>query len=360
MELRAIPNGRRRGPRPVIAVVVPAFRTEPHIRGVLATIPEFVSLVVVVDDGSPDRTADIVATMRARDPRIVLHRHEHNQGVGAAVLAGYRIAADRGADIIVKMDGDGQMDPAHLARLVDPIVRGRADYAKGNRFLHARELVAMPFVRRVGNLGLSFFTKLASGYWSVFDPTNGYTAIHARALAVLETDRLARRYFFETSMLIELGVAGAVVKDVPMPARYGNEVSSLSVRRVLREFPPRLVRGCLRRIWMQHYLRDFTALAMLASVGLVLAACGTAWGAAWWIASSRSGVTASTGTVMLAVLPLILGVQCLLHALLLDLQNEPRRPLHREAAEAVELAARYDEGPDAETVSGQAEGRRAA
>jgi dolichol-phosphate mannosyltransferase len=357
MELRVSPTGRRPAARPVIAVVVPAFRTERHIREVLATVPGFVSLVVVVDDRSPDRTADIVTAMQARDPRIVLHRHDHNQGVGGAVLSGYRIAAERGADIIVKMDGDGQMDPSQLGRLVDPVARGRADYAKGNRFLHARQLVAMPFVRRVGNLGLSFFTKLASGYWGVFDPTNGYTAIHVRALAAIDTERLARRYFFETSMLIELGVAGAVVKDVPMPARYGDEVSSLSIRRVLREFPPRLVRGCLRRIWMQHFLRDFTALAMLTSVGLVLAACGAAWGAVWWIVSWRTGVTASTGTVMLAVLPLMLGVQCLLHALLLDLQNEPRRPLHRDAAGDAGIAAWQDDAAEAGRLPGD---RRAA
>lgn len=347
-------------PVPFIAVVVPAFRTERQIRQVLATIPACVSLVVVVDDRSPDRTAAIAREMQAADPRIRLHRHDRNEGVGGAVLSGYRIASEHGAEIIVKMDGDGQMDATHLGRLVDPIVRGRADYAKGNRFLHTRHLHAMPFVRRLGNLGLSFLTKLASGYWSIFDPTNGYTAIHTRALAALDTDRLARRYFFETSMLIELGVAGAVVKDVPMPARYGDEVSSLSIGAALREFPPRLIRGCMRRIWMQHFLRDFTALALLLVAGLPLVGFGIAWGGAWWIASWRSGVTASTGTVMLAVLPLILGVQCLLHALLLDLQNVPRRAIHREAVRSPWLAAGTGRKPDSATIPTEVGVRRAA
>lgn len=317
------------GPASALAVVIPAFRTERHIRRVLETIPREVALVVVVDDMSPDGTGRIVEELRRSDDRIVLHRHEQNQGVGGAVTSGYRIALEHGARIIVKMDGDGQMDPGHLGRLVDPIVRGRADYTKGNRFLHATELGSMPPTRRLGNLALSFLTKIASGYWNVFDPTNGYTAIHAEALAAIDTARLGRRYFFETSMLIELGVAGAVVQDVAIPARYGDERSSLSITKTLWEFPPKLVRGCLRRTWSQNFLRDFTALALLLSAGLMMVAAGGLWGLAWWWRSWRTGIPASTGTVMLAVLPLILGVQCLLQALVLDLQAVPRVPLQR-------------------------------
>lgn len=321
-------------PEPTLAVVVPAFRTERHIRGVLETIPPEVAIVVVVDDRSPDGTASIVEDLKRSDDRIVLHRHEQNQGVGGAVTSGYRIALEHGARIIVKMDGDGQMDPGHLGRLVDPIVCGRADYTKGNRFLHAAELGSMPPARRFGNLALSFLTKIASGYWNVFDPTNGYTAIHADALSAIDTGRLGKRYFFETSMLIELGVAGAVVQDVAIPARYGDERSSLSITKTLWEFPPKLVRGCLRRTWSQNFLRDFTALALLLTAGLAMVAAGSAWGAAWWWRSWRTGIPASTGTVMLAVLPLILGVQCLLQALVLDLQAVPRVPLQRRARQA--------------------------
>lgn len=313
----------------ILAVVVPAFRTERHIREVLTTMPPAVSLIIVVDDWSPDGTAAIVSELQATDERIVFHRHEHNQGVGGAMTSGYRIALEHGADIIAKMDGDGQMDPGQLERLVDPIVQGRADYTKGNRFLHAAELGAMPPVRRIGNLALSFLTKIATGYWSIFDPTNGYTAIHAEALAAVDTSRLEKRYFFETSMLIELGVAGAVVMDVPIPALYGSEQSSLSITKTLWEFPPKLARGCLRRVWCQHFLRDFTPLALLLSAGVSMVLIGGLWGAVWWWWSWRTGLPASTGTVMLAVLPLILGVQCLLQALTLDLQAVPRKPIQR-------------------------------
>lgn len=347
-------------PGPTLAVVIPAFRTERHIRGVLTTIPPEISLVVVVDDRSPDGTGGIVEELQRSDDRIVLHRHEHNQGVGGAVTSGYRIALEHGARIIVKMDGDGQMDPGHLGRLVDPIVRGRADYTKGNRFLHAAELGSMPPARRIGNLALSFLTKIASGYWNVFDPTNGYTAIHAEALAAIDTARLGKRYFFETSMLIELGVAGAVVQDVAIPARYGDERSSLSITKTLWEFPPKLVRGCLRRTWSQHFLRDFTALALLLSAGLVMVAAGSAWGVAWWWRSWRTGIPASTGTVMLAVLPLILGVQCLLQALVLDLQAVPRVPLQRRARPRERMPAELRAFPPS-TAAPTTEGfRRAA
>lgn len=324
----------------VVAVVIPAFRTERHIRDVVTTIPAAASLIIVVDDQSPDRTAMIVSELQCRDDRIVLHRHEFNEGVGGAMCSGYRIALQHGADIIVKMDGDGQMDSSQLGRLIAPIVRGRADYTKGNRFLHATELGSMPATRRIGNLALSFLTKIASGYWNVFDPTNGYTAIHAAALARLDINRLGRRYFFETSMLIELGVVGAVVRDVPMPARYGDERSGLSLVKTVWDFPPKLLRGWLRRTWSRHFLRDFTPLALLLAVGLAQVAAGSAWGAAWWWRSWRTGIPASTGTVMLAVLPLILGAQCLLHALLLDVEAVPRKPLQRSARARARLRSR--------------------
>src|SRR5437667_7377058 len=210
---------------PVIAVVIPAYKAAGHIEAVLAGIPPLVRHVVVVDDASPDETRKIVE--RSPDPRVRLVVHERNQGVGGAVLTGYDAAIAAGAEIIVKMDADDQMDPAYLWTLVLPIVRGEADYTKGNRFLHSRELDSMPVLRRIGNAGLSFLTKAASGYWNVFDPTNGYTAIHASVVGLLDRERIDRRYFFESSMFLELSLHRAVVCDVYIPARYGNETRSL-------------------------------------------------------------------------------------------------------------------------------------
>lgn len=320
-----------------LAVVIPAYRAERTIAQVLAGIPRFVAMVIVVDDCGGDRTAEVVEEVASRDARVHLLRHSENQGVGGAVLSGYRAAVELGADIIVKMDSDAQMDPAELPGLVRPILYGEADYTKGNRFLHARELRSMPLLRRIGNLGLSFLTKLASGHWGIFDPTNGYTAIHASVLQRIDDRAVSRRYFFESSLLAELGLIRAVVRDVPMPARYGNETSHLSLRKTLLEFPGRLLRCLLRRIWVQYFVRDFGLFAVLFVSGLGLSTFGLTFGIYHWIMAAYRETLTSTGTVMLGVLPLMLGVQFLLQSLLLDVQCVPTEPLQHAISEDAEV-----------------------
>jgi dolichol-phosphate mannosyltransferase len=319
-------------PETQVAVVIPAYRAAAHIAEVLRGIPEFVARIVVVDDCSPDETAAVVQEESRRDPRIRLLRHEENQGVGGAVLTGYAEALRLGAEIVVKMDSDGQMDPVHLPALIAPIARGEADYAKGNRYLHARQLRSMPMMRRVGNLGLSFLTKLASGYWNMFDPTNGYTAIHASLIPLLNKDGIARRYFFESSMLLELSLLRAVVRDVYIPARYGDETSNLSIFKTLRQFPAALAKGFWRRLWIQYFVRDFSIASLYAIAGLCLVVSGAVFGAVHWHSSAQYGVATPTGTVMLAALPVLLGIQLLLQAVSLDIQNQPVHCLHRDAS----------------------------
>jgi dolichol-phosphate mannosyltransferase len=313
-----------------IAVVIPAFQAAQHIRRVIAGMPPFVSHIIVVDDCSSDETAALVAHDATGDPRLVLVRHTVNQGVGGAVLTGYQKALDLGAEIIVKMDADDQMDPAYLLPLIAPILSGEADYTKGNRFLRTRELRAMPVARRIGNLGLSFMTKVASGQWPIFDPTNGYTAIHASIVPLLNQAAIDRRYFFESSMLLELGLLRAVVRDVSIPARYQDEPSYLSKRKAFLEFPRRLLRGFRHRLWLQYFVRDFTGVSAFLVGGLALLLWGVVFGAYHWALSSRIGVATPTGTVMLAVLPVILGIQLLLQATIADIQNAPVCPLHRD------------------------------
>jgi hypothetical protein len=212
--------------------------------------------------------------------------------------------------------------------VVNPIWRGEADYVKGNRFLHARRLKQMPRSRRVGNVCLSFLAKFASGYWSVFDPTNGYVAIHAAVILLLDQERIHPRFFFEQSMLLELGLNRAVVRDVYLPARYGEKVSSLSEKRAAVEFPPLLFAAVLRRWVIQYFVRDFSAVSLFLIAGVLATSFGALWGVYHWYTSARMGVTASTGTVMIAVLPIILGIQLLLQALVMDIQNTPQQPLH--------------------------------
>ncbi len=308
-----------------IAVIVPAYRAEKTIEKVLSGIPPWVNTIYVVDDASQDGTA---ATVRARsDPRVRLLTHEVNLGVGGAMVTGYRHALLEEIDICVKMDADDQMDPTHLPELIEPLVHGRTDYTKGNRFHDTEALQQMPFWRKVGNAGLSFLLKAASGQWHIFDPTNGYTAIHRTALMALDLQKVHPRYFFESSMLTMLGRIGAVVEDVPMPARYGREPSSLSIGRTLVEFPWQCLRYGLHRILWRYFVADFNVVSLFLICGVPLVAFGLGFGLYHWIDSYKRNILTPTGTVMLAVLPLILGFQFLLQALVLDVQQGPRRPL---------------------------------
>jgi dolichol-phosphate mannosyltransferase len=311
---------------PRIVVVIPAYNESQHIAGVIASIPSEVASVIVVDDASHDRTVDVVR--QTADPRVTLIQHDSNQGVGGAVCSGYLRALALGADIVVKVDGDGQMDPSNISRLVSPILHHRADYTKGARFFETRALRQMPIVRLIGNLGLSFVTKLVSGYWNVMDPANGFTAIHRQALEQLPLDTLSRGFFFETDMLIHLYYVQAVVADVQMPAHYGDEQSTLSPLKVLLAFPGKLTQAFIKRILWRYFIQDFTACSLFLVVGMLLFLSGVSFGMVSWILNSMHGLITSAGTVMLAAVPLLLGFQLLLQAMVLDIQNTPKIPIH--------------------------------
>ncbi len=310
-----------------IAAVIPAYRVEREIEAVLQSLPDFIRHIIVVDDASPDRTAELVEQASRRDGRVLLIRHEKNRGVGGAMVTGFRKALELGAQIVVKMDGDGQMDARHLPSLLVPLVRGQADYTKGNRFRDFAALRQMPLIRRLGNMGLGFLTKAATGYWNVFDPTNGYVAIRAEALAQLPLERVDNTYFFETSMLGNLYLLGAVVCELPMPAQYRDEVSSLLIHRVLLEFPLKLFAAFLRRMWLKNFIYDFTMVSVYLLTGLPLLAFGLLFGAVKWIEYARRNVPAPTGTVMLPTLSVLLGIQVLLSAIEFDLGAVPKEPL---------------------------------
>jgi glycosyltransferase involved in cell wall biosynthesis len=263
------------------------------------------------------------------DSRLLVIRHAVNKGVGGAVISGYRAALKAGADIVVKLDGDGQMDPRFILNLVTPIMRGEADYAKGNRFCSFFAVRRMPWSRLAGNAVLSFMTKLSSGYWSLFDPTNGYTAINACALTKLDLKNISERYFFETDMLVHLSNVRAVVADVPMEASYGDEVSNLKIRRIVGEFLIKHFRALIRRIVYQYFMRDFSLASLNLLFGLAMLVAGAAFGAAEWWISIDHGVPATAGTVVIAALPILLGFQLLQTFLGYDINNEPRIPLQK-------------------------------
>lgn len=310
-----------------VAVVIPCFRCKEQLPRVLQRLGPEVHRVYVVDDACPDGTGDWVSA-EVRDPRVTLLRHAQNQGVGGAVVTGYKAALADGADIIVKVDGDGQMDPQLIPRFVAPIAQGRADYAKGNRFFTLDSLRHMPRMRLLGNTGLSFIAKLSTGYWSLFDVTNGYTAVHARVLPYLELDKVSRRYFFETDMLFRLGTLRAAVVDVPMDAVYADEQSNLKILKVLPEFAWRNLSNLGKRVAYSYFLRDMTVASLELLAGLLLLGFGVAFGGWTWLQALRSGVPTPLGTIMLAALPTLVGLQMLLAFINHDVANQPQRALH--------------------------------
>ena len=309
-----------------IAVVLPCYRSRGYVLDVISRIGPEVFLIVAVDDACPDGTGEHINACCA-DPRVEVVRNEQNLGVGGAVIHGYRIALSRGADIVVKIDSDGQMDPALLMRIAHPIVTGRADYAKGNRFFNIEDVRGMPKLRLFGNAGLSFLTKLSSGYWNIFDPTNGYTAIYRVALEMLPLAKIDRCFFFESDMLFRLNIAGAVVIDVPIPASYGDERSNLRVGSAVVPFLLKNLRNFLKRLFYRYYLRDLNIGSLEMLGGTVLLIFGALFGATQWIDSAAEGVTASAGTVMLAGLPILVGVQMILGFFAFDFMAVPKTPL---------------------------------
>lgn len=310
-----------------IGVVIPCFRTRDQVLGVIARIPAAVERIYVIDDACPQNTGDYVSSS-VNDPRITVITHAQNRGVGGATVSGFLAAIADGMEIVVKMDGDGQMDPSLLPHFVRPIEEGRADYTKGNRFFRLDSLRGMPAMRLLGNATLSFVNKLSSGYWDIMDPTNGYVAVHTKVLKLIPLEKLAPRYFFESDLLFRLGTLRAAVLDVPMDAVYGDEVSNLSIGRVALDFPMRYVSRIVKRTFYTYFLRDFNAGTVQFCAGLALVLFGTFWGARHWLLSISTGVVASTGTVMIAALPILLGGHLLISALNFDIGNVPRRALH--------------------------------
>ena len=309
-----------------IAVVIPCYRVGPSLEQLIPAIGPEVSIIYVIDDACPDNS--VSKSLIQLDQRVVLLRNTNNLGVGGAVMRGYAQAMKDGVDIVVKVDGDGQMDPVLIPRFVAPIMRGEADYTKGNRFYELEQIHRMPVLRVIGNAGLSFITKLSSGYWDIFDPTNGYTAIHASVLKKLPLQKISKRYFFESDMLFRLNVIRAVVEDIPMDAKYDSEKSHLKIPFVFFEFIYRHSVNFLRRIFYNYYLRDMSIASIELPIGILMLGFGLIFGLHNWWLSSHGGPATTAGTVMIAAVPLITGMQLILAFLAYDINSVPKLLLH--------------------------------
>ena len=307
-------------------LVVPCYRVRGHILRVIRKAPAWIEGIVCVDDACPENSGDFIEA-EANDPRVKVIRLAKNQGVGGATLAGYAEAVRLGARVLVKVDGDDQMDLAYAAQLVAPILLGEADYAKGNRFTSISHLTTMPTVRVLGNAMLSFLAKLSTGYWNIFDPTNGFTAIEGNVARLVMEKRVSRRFFFETDLLYHLGTLRAVVRDVPMPARYADEVSNLRIGQIVGPFALKHARNFAQRVIGQYFVRDFNAASLQFVFGIAAILFGLIYGLSY-LATREPGMAAPAGVVMMAALPIILGVQLLLQSLNFDVVSQPSRPIH--------------------------------
>jgi glycosyltransferase involved in cell wall biosynthesis len=301
------------------SVVIPAYNEEAFIDGVIKSLPDFVDHIIVVDDCSKDNTFNIAG--KCNDNRVIVLKTPENLGVGGATVTGYKKALELDSDIVVKMDGDGQMLPEYMPQLLDAIIENGYTYSKGNRFIHAESLASMPKHRLFGNILLTFMNKLASGHWHIFDPQNGYTAIRAGALHLLNLNNIHKGYFFENDMLLQLNLHSFRVKDVSIPAKYGEEKSDIKLFNIAKMFPLLFLKRFFYRIYHKYMLIDFSPIALFLIIGIALFGWGVFFGFYTWIKAVLSEADTPLGTLMLVVVPLILGFQLLLQAIVLDIQE---------------------------------------
>jgi len=303
-----------------VAVVVPAYNEEKLIGKTISTMPDLVDRIFVVDDASTDDTSAVAAAVG--DPRVEIIRQERNAGVGSAIIAGHRRVLEEDQDVSVVMAGDAQMDPDYLTDLLDPIADDGVQFTKANRFYARSSSAGMPGHRVFGNVVLSVMTKFSSGYYHLFDPQNGYTALHREALARLDLDAIAVNYSFENSLLIHLNVLRVRARDVPIPAVYGDEVSGMRLRRVIPMLLRTLFAGFWLRIWRKYVFPSFGPFALLFLGGLFLTFLGVTAAVVITVLAFND-VTASPATVMISVAPLLAGIQLLVSALIVDMQESP-------------------------------------
>jgi glycosyltransferase involved in cell wall biosynthesis len=304
-----------------IGVVVPAYNEETQIGLVLTTMPDFVDRIVVVDDCSRDATLQRLDEWRPRlGARLIVVKHEQRCGVGAAIASGYACARQDDLDVVAVMAGDGQMDPADLPRVLDPVVEGRADYSKGNRLFSGEAWRRTPRQRYLGNAFLSLLTKVASGYWHIADSQSGYTAIGRAALERLDLERIYPTYGVPNDILIKLNVNGERVADVPIRAVYGiGERSKMRIWRVIPRISWLLFKGFLWRLGARYVVRDFHPLVFFYVLGSILVALGVALGALETFLKLTTGNIA-LATIVLVALLVISGMQFLLFAMWFDME----------------------------------------
>ena len=308
-----------------VAVIIPYYKASSHIAKVIGKIPSLVNTIVIVDDASPDKLpVEELQSIKKADQELVILRNEVNLGVGGATKKGFLYALEKEIAIVVKIDADDQMDLNYLPEMLDLLVNNKAQMVKGNRFKFTKTLNKMPLVRRMGNLGISFLAKMATGYWNNFDPTNGYFALKTKILKDIDFQNLSNRYFFETSLLSELYFNEIKIKDVAMPPIYGDEKSNMKVWSMPFYFLLNLIKLFVKRIIKSYFLFDFNIGSVYLLFGSILFFFGIIFGGINWYNYAKINTQTPTGTIMIASLTLILGFQLLLQFLQYDIFKAPK------------------------------------
>ena len=308
---------------PRVAVVIPCYKVKRQVVDLILNIGPEVDHILLVDDACPEHSGEFAAS-EITDPRLHVITHPENQGVGGAVISGIKSALEKDAEIIVKLDGDGQYDPALIPLLIGPIVEGTVDCTKGNRFFNLENLAEMPAGRVFGNAMLSFINKLVSGYWDIMDPTNGLIAIHANIVRQIPMEKLDKRYFFESDLLFRLGTVRAVVCDIPLQAFYRDETSSLSIVDVALSFPRKYLNRMFKRLFYNYFLRDFNIGSVSLVAAIILMTSGSVYGLIKWQASYETGIPATAGMVMISALQILAGLNFLISFFNYDMGSVPR------------------------------------
>jgi dolichol-phosphate mannosyltransferase len=304
-----------------VGLVIPCFKVRKHLLEVIASIPKWVDSIYLIDDACPENSVQRVMNILS-DSRIKATYLKKNSGVGFAVKQGYLMALDDNQDIIVRIDGDGQMDLSYLAKLINPLIMGEAAFSKGNRFFDIDDISKMPKARIIGNVGLSFMSKFSTGFWDIFDPNNGYHAITNKALKQLPLDKIDNRYFFESDQLFRLGLNRTKIIDVSIPANYGNEVSNLNILQAFFEFNYKHIRNFWKRIYYNYFLRDFNLGSLEFILGSILLTFGLVTGAISWIIGINSGIPTPIGRLMLVAMATLSGLQFILGFLAYDMNRQ--------------------------------------
>jgi dolichol-phosphate mannosyltransferase len=311
-----------------VAVVIPCYKVSKYIESLMSQIPMYVDFIICVIDGCPEKTLDLL--YMSKDSRLHILVNDKNEGVGASVKRGYIYALNLNANIVVKIDGDLQMNPLYIEKLIRPIRNEECDYTKGNRFYSIDVIRKMPILRLIGNSGLSIITKFSSGYWNIKDPTNGYTAIHSNSIKKLCLDSINNRFFFESDMLYNLYMIRAVVVDVPIPAIYNYEKSNLRIPFEFFNFSVNNIKNFFKRIFIYYFLFQFSIYSIYIMLGFFLFVSSILLGSFMLYKGYTTSEYASGGSLVILNLIIIFSFLLILQFFNHDMKNIPAKPLCKD------------------------------